>query len=174
MTGTAPSGVVVSIHTVQRRNGVAEAVPEASVVADYGIQGDFRSRHNSDRQLTLIEEESLQATGERLGHDVPPGASRRQVVVRGIPLAETMGRTVRAGDLVLAVAGPCDPCDNMEVKIGPGARAAMRGWGGVCARVVQGGQLRVGDDVTVDLDAGLSPELMTEFLGVAPEAPNEA
>ncbi len=67
MTGTAPSGVVVSIHTVQRRNGVAEAVPEASVVADYGIQGDFRSRHNSDRQLTLIEEESLQATGSVWG-----------------------------------------------------------------------------------------------------------
>lgn len=149
MADTAASGVVTSIHTVRERDGLAEAVAEAGLVADYGIQGDFRSRPSSGRQVTLIEEEALQATGERLGYDVPPGASRRQVMVRGLPLQETIGKTLRAGSVVLAVDGPCDPCDNMNAKIGPGARAAMQGWGGVCVRVVQGGQLRVGDHLTV-------------------------
>src|SRR5687767_11552099 len=107
MADTAASGVVASIHTVRERDGLAEAVAEAGLVADFGIQGDFRSRRNSGRQVTLIEEEALQATGERLGYDVPPGASRRQVMVRGLPLQETIGKTLRAGSVVLVVDGPC-------------------------------------------------------------------
>lgn len=143
-------GEVVSIHMVRERDGMAEAIPFAAVVAEYGIEGDWRSRRKSDRQVTLIEEETLKATGARLGYVVPPGASRRQVTVRGLPLAQTIGKTLRVGDVILAVTGPCDPCDNMNRKIGAGARQAMEGWAGVCARVVAGGTLKVGDPLRLD------------------------
>ncbi|MGH2352709.1 MAG: MOSC domain-containing protein [Chloroflexota bacterium] len=146
----AALGEVVTIHTVRERNGVAEPLAMANVVTDYGIEGDWRSRRDSGRQLTLIEEDALVATGRELGRPVPPGASRRQVVVRGLSLNETVGKTLRAGDLVLAVSSLCDPCDNMEVMIGPGARVALANRGGVCARVLQGGSLRSGDAIHVE------------------------
>jgi MOSC domain-containing protein YiiM len=100
--------------------------------------------------VTLIEEDALLAAGSALGLVVPPGASRRQVVVRGVALNPTVGQTLRVGEVVLAVTGRCDPCGNMEDTIGPGARAALANRGGVCARVLQGGRLRVGDTVAVE------------------------
>ena len=142
-------GEVVSIHRVHERDGVAEPLAQAMVLAGHGVEGDWRSRATTGRQLTLIEEEALVAAGATLGTVVPPGASRRQVVVRGLPLNPTVGQTLQVGDLVLAVTGLCDPCDNMEVKIGPGGRAALGNRGGVCARVLSGGTLRVGDTVRV-------------------------
>ncbi len=141
---------VVSIHRAVERNGPAEAMEVAEVVADYGIDGDWRSHRRSGRQLTLIEEEALVATGSRLGYAVPDGASRRQVVVRGLPLNATVGKTLRLGPVVVAVTDVCDPCTNMELTIGPGARLAMLDRGGVCARVIEGGSLRVGDRVVVE------------------------
>lgn len=136
---------VVSIHRVGAKNGPAESLREAQVHTNFGIVGDWRSRASTTRQITLIEEEALLATAQRLGHDIPPGASRRQVVVRGMPLNSTVGKVIHVGDLELEVTGLCDPCDNMERTIGPGGRAALGNRGGICARVMRGGTLRVGD-----------------------------
>lgn len=140
---------VVSIHRVRNRGGSTEPLGAVTVLANYGLQGDWRSHQNTGRQLTLIEEEALAAVGTQLGSGVPPGASRRQVVVRGIPLNFTVGSTLRIGPVVLAITGLCDPCENMEDTIGPGAREALRNRGGVCARVLEGGTLRVGDPLVV-------------------------
>ena len=147
---------VVSIHRAAVKDGVAEPLREAVVREDYGIEGDWRSRGGKDRQVTLIEEEALLAVGERLGAPVKPGASRRQVVVRGLPLNATVGQVLRVGDVELQVTGLADPCDNMERTIGPGARAALEDRGGVCARVLRGGTLRVGDAVRVVEPADLA------------------
>jgi len=141
---------VVSIHIVSERNGPAQALAEAEVVTDFGIAGDWRSHHRNSRQLTLIEEEGLLATAGRLGLAVSPGSSRRQVVVRGVSLNATVGKTLRLAEVVVAVTDLCDPCENMERTIGPGARLAMAARGGVCARVIQGGTLRVGDQVVIE------------------------
>jgi len=140
---------VVSIHRVNERDAPAVALDAATCIADFGLEGDWRGRAGRARQLTLIEAETLEHVAAALGMDaVPPGASRRQVVVRGIALNDTIGKHLRVGPVLLHVGYPCDPCDNMESKIGPGARRAMEGRGGVCARIIEGGVVRPGDGVT--------------------------
>jgi MOSC domain-containing protein YiiM len=149
---------VVSIHRAHERDAPAEPLASARVLTGFGLEGDFRSAR-PDRHVTLIEEETLEAVGTQLGIDVPSGASRRQIVVRGMALNPTVGKTLRIGEVVLAVTSFCDPCIKMEGKIGPGARAALTNRGGVCARVVAGGTLHVGDTVVVESAAEHRREL---------------
>jgi MOSC domain-containing protein YiiM len=142
---------VVSIHRVAEKDGPAVALEAASFVADFGLEGDWRSRRGRSRQITLIEEEGVADAAASLGMPaVPAGASRRQVVVRGVALDAAIGKRLRVGPLLLDVFDRCDPCENLERKIGPGARRALEGRGGICARVLEGGVLRPGDPVGVE------------------------
>jgi MOSC domain-containing protein YiiM len=136
---------VVSIHLVRQRDGAAEAVEHAMVQTNYGLEGDWRSRRNRAGQLTLIEAEVLDEVGRRVRLPIPAGASRRQVVVRGINLNGLIGQRIRIGAVRLFVETPCDPCSRMEETIGAGAREALEGRGGVRCFVLAGGELRVGD-----------------------------
>jgi MOSC domain-containing protein YiiM len=95
----------------------------------------------------LIETEVLEEVGRRLGTPVPLGASRRQVVVRGITLNDLLGKRLRIGAVRVFVETPCDPCSRMEETIGGGARKALEGRGGVRCFVLAGGELRVGDAI---------------------------
>ena len=146
----ADVGTVLSIHRVAKRDAPAEALEAAAFRADFGLEGDWRSRPGRGRQITLIQEDALTHVATVLGIDaVPPGASRRQVVVRGMALNDIVGRRLQVGPVLIDVHDRCDPCENMEVKIGPGARAAMAERGGVCGRIVEGGTVRPGDRVIV-------------------------
>ena len=141
---------VVSIHRVGERDGPAIPLDAARFITDRGLEGDGRSRRGRGRQITLIEAEALEHVARTLGYEsVPAGASRRQVVVRGLALNDTVGKQLRIGPLVVQVDELCDPCQNMESKIGPGAQAALAQRGGVCGRILEGGVLRPGDPVSV-------------------------
>lgn len=141
------AGSVEWVHVVAARGATAVAVDAAEIVADHGIFGDWRARAGSRRQVTLVDADVLEAVGTALGLDVPPGASRRQVTVRGLGVLAPVGHRLAIGEVILEVTMACDPCDQMEVAIGPGGRGALEGRGGLCARVVTGGTIRPGDQV---------------------------
>ncbi|HWO56239.1 MAG TPA: MOSC domain-containing protein [bacterium] len=140
---------VVSIHYVRSDGARAVKADAVEVRANYGIPEDYRSGQSPRRQLTLIEEEALQEAARLLGRPVPEGASRRQVVVRGIDLNKMIGHHIRLGEITLSVERYCAPCERMNQELGPGGRDALRWKAGVTARVVSGGTLRVGDPVTL-------------------------
>ena len=72
------------------------------------------------------------------------------MLVSGIPLVALKGRRFRIGELLLEGTDDCDPCSRMEDALGPGGYNAMRGMGGLCARILEGGSLRVGDAVVAE------------------------
>ncbi|KMM74370.1 molybdenum cofactor sulfurase [Xanthomonas sp. NCPPB 1128] len=122
---------------------------EAAVAhAEGGLFGDRYAGSNGKRGVTLIQAEHLLAIAALAGHAaVAPATLRRNVVVSGIPLIALKGRRFRIGEIELEGIAPCDPCSRMEQALGPGGYNAMRGHGGLCARIVQGGTLRLGDAV---------------------------
>lgn len=79
-----------------------------------------------------------------------PKVLRRNLAVSGINLLALKDRRFRVGEVILAGSGTCEPCSRMEENLGPGGYQAMRGHGGITARVLEGGTIHVGDIVRID------------------------
>ncbi len=141
---------IVSIHIVRKSKAPAEFCDQAIVRENFGIEGDYRSGKYQTGQITLIESEVLDLVSQELGYAITPGASRRQIAVKGIALNDLIGQRLRLGSILVQVIERCKPCNNMESAIGHGAKEAMNGKGGVRCRVIKGGELHVSNKVTVD------------------------
>jgi MOSC domain-containing protein YiiM len=140
----------------------ARAVPmtlvdSAHAVAGQGLVGDRAAARppGGKRQVTLIQAEHLPVIASLVDLEaLAPSLLRRNLVVRGLNLLATRALfkdqplLLRIGDEVaLEITGPCEPCSLMETALGPGGYNAMRGHGGLTARVVTEGRLRIGDTV---------------------------
>lgn len=147
-------GIVLRL---ERRGRVAR-VQTAVAVAGVGLQGDHRStRANvrpSKRQVTLIQAEHLGVIAALSGRETTastlaklPELLRRNLIVSGINLMALNGRRFRIGAVVFEASGLCYPCSRMEAALGAGGYNAVRGHGGLLARVLGSGRLEVGAEV---------------------------
>lgn len=148
MTQFPRAGRVEWIGVRPARAVTIRAVESAVAVTGVGLEGDRYTGGSGKRGVTLIQAEHLPAIAALSGHaEVSPVTLRRNLVVSGIPLIALKGRRFRIGSVLLEGTSPCDPCSKMEDALGAGAYNAMRGMGGLCARVIEGGVLRLGDAV---------------------------
>jgi MOSC domain-containing protein YiiM len=124
-------------------------VTEAQAVAECGLTGDHAAgRRGGNRQVTLIQLEHLHVIAQLTGRgSIDPVLLRRNLVISGVNLLALGEGTFSVGEVVLMATGPCAPCSRMEAALGAGGFNAMRGHGGITARILQGGTLRVGDAV---------------------------
>ncbi|HKO87052.1 MAG TPA: MOSC domain-containing protein [Burkholderiales bacterium] len=115
-----------------------------------GLIGDHYSGRNGKRAVTLIQAEHLKAIASLTGNSrVDPALLRRNIVVSGLNLVALKDRRFRIGSALLEGTGACDPCSRMEENLGKGGLNAMRGHGGLNARVIEPGFIRIGDAITV-------------------------
>lgn len=130
----------------------AEVVSVTSVMLDpaNGMQGDHYAGQSGKRQVTLMQAEHLPAIASMLHCDqVKPEQLRRNIVVSGINLLALKGKSFRLGEAILEFTGLCHPCSRMEENLGVGGYNAMRGHGGITARVISPGKVQIGDECGV-------------------------
>jgi MOSC domain-containing protein YiiM len=161
----ARAGKLEQILVRPGRRAPTVSVSDVLAVEGRGLQGDHTGDRKrtaavsggSRRQVTLLQAEHLPVIAALVGRGQPidAGLLRRNLVVSGLNLLAArnlfQGRRLllAIGAARLEVTGPCEPCSFMEQVLGTGGYNAMRGHGGVTARVVQGGTLSVGDAVTI-------------------------
>lgn len=130
------------------REAAVQPRDAVEAIAGKGLVGDRYGGSSGSRGITLMQAEHLPVVAALAGLDaIDPARLRRNAVVAGIPLIALKGRRFRIGDVLLEGTGPCDPCSKMEAALGEGGYNAMRGHGGLCARILEGGWIRVGDIV---------------------------
>ncbi|MDO3383285.1 MOSC domain-containing protein [Gilvimarinus algae] len=130
--------------------GQIDVVEQADAIAGFGLAGDHRSRKTpgSGRQVTLISREFIQQVCLHTGHrHIDPVLLRRNLMISGMNMNLLRYQRLQIGEVILEPAALCHPCSRMNQALGPGGAAAMYGYGGLCARIVQGGTLSVGDAV---------------------------
>lgn len=133
---------------------------QIEVRTDTGIVGDRYAGRGGERHVTLLQHEHLAVIGSVLdGTRVEPADLRRNLVVRGLNLLALKGKRFRVGSAVLQYTGQCHPCSAMQRTFGPGGYNAVRGHGGITARVIESGVIRLNDRVIAlpDSDAVRTP-----------------
>ena len=117
--------------------------PSLTLVEDLGVVGDHHARPRSSRQVLLMAEENCEAFG------LAPGEVRENIVTRGLDLQVLpAGTTLEIGAALLEITKDCEPCMFIE-GLRPGLRARMERRRGMLARVLRGGEIRVGDWITL-------------------------
>ena len=147
MAALPRAGRVEWIGVRPRRDVQMDAVDEA-IAESAGSGGRRYCGGSGKRGITLIQAEHLPVIAALAGRAaVSPAMLRRNVVVSGLPLVALKGRRFRLGEVLLEGTDECDPCSRMEEALGAGGFNAMRGHGGLCARIVEGGTIACGDTV---------------------------
>ena len=99
------------------------------------------------RELTLIAEEALAAVLAETGIALSPAEHRRNITTRGIDLDRLLGKRFRIGEVVCEGVRACPPCNHLEEVTGKAVMPPLVHRGGLRARIVTGGTIRVGDQI---------------------------
>ena len=137
-------GVLVSIQRCPGSRRPMQPVNPARLIQDLGLEKDHHARTGSERQVLLIEEETLQAMNLRIGE------VKENLTIRGIALnGLDQGRILQIGSEVrLRITTPCRPCSRMD-EIRAGLQRELHGRRGMLANVESGGAISVGDRVRI-------------------------
>jgi MOSC domain-containing protein YiiM len=142
---------LASIHVAKATRLPMRAVDRATVEAGKGIVGD-RYHGTKHRHVTVQSSTALRAATEAFGSDVPAELTRRNLTIDEGDVPTEPGSRIRIGGALLEVVRVAAPCKLLDDTIGRGAQEALRRRGGSVCRVLEGGEIAVGD--LVDLAAG--------------------
>lgn len=142
----AQTGRVVAISVRPERLKPPLRTESVEAIENKGLLGD-RSK-GGNRQVTLIQKEHMVAVASFLGKaELDFTLTRRNILVEGINLLSLKGKSFQIGEAVFEYSGECHPCSRMEEALGTGGYNAMRGHGGITAKVITGGEIKPNDSI---------------------------
>ena len=161
------TGQLAAIFLAPERGAPMQPMALAEALAGSGLRDDrygpeaaaaSKSPANQPkRQVTLIEQEAVEAACREYDLEFTPAVTRRNLVTRGVPLNHLVGQTFRVGSVLLRGVELCEPCGHLETLTLPGIRKALVHRGGLRAELLTSGTLRVGDAIVPAAIPGGSP-----------------
>jgi len=145
-----PAGKLEWIGLRPARKVAMVSVEKTLAIADRGLQGDRRLEggKGSARQVSIISVEFIRAIADNLGvAHIPADILRRNLLVSGINLNALRHQYFQIGSAVFQATAQCHPCSRMETALGKGGLVAMLGYGGLCAKILESGEISCGDEV---------------------------
>lgn len=124
----------------------AYAMEEIECVAGHGVRGDrfFDYGDNYKGQITFFSSEVFADVCRLLNAPtISTSVARRNVVTEGVDLNSLIGKTFTVQGVEFEGVCECRPCYWMDSAIAPGAEKALQGRGGLRARILSSGRLRV-------------------------------
>ena len=130
-------------------------LPEAKLIEGVGIEGDryatgkgkYSVKPSEDRQVTLIEMETIEAIRRDHGISLQPVETRRNLVTRGVPLNHLVGRSFHVGEVVLFGCRLNVPCKYLEGLLGKPVYTPLLNRSGLNCRIVRGGVICATDSI---------------------------
>jgi MOSC domain-containing protein YiiM len=123
-----------------RKSGRMDGHERRQAIIGEGLEGCAHA-NPPKREVLFASKEHLDSVG------VDPGAIRENLTVEGDDVQEwPIGQRVRAGSAVFEITMICDPCHRMD-ELRDGLRAELDGKRGMLARVVESGEVAVGDEI---------------------------
>ena len=147
------AGVLAGIARHDRAKGPVETIDRARITLMGGIEGDVRGTAKPGsrrrRQVTLMTRAGWAAAMRDLGADLVWYERRVNLLIDGDELPRATGTRLMIGPVMLELTFECDPCFRMD-QIAQGLCSALTpDWrGGICTRVLSGGEIQLGDAVT--------------------------
>ena len=146
----APKGILTAMAVKAAPRAPMELRQSVRISVESGLEGDWRGR--SRRQVTLVNlEDWLEAAAETGHPDLPWTHRRANLLISGLPFPRRAGWRISLGAVRLEVLGETDPCRRMDEQQ-PGLKSALKpNWrGGVFCRILQGGDLALGQEALID------------------------
>ncbi len=151
-------GEVVSIHIVPRKREFPVPMAEIHAVPGKGLQGDhhFRPLGDPDHrdpgaiEVTLIESEELEALARDFGYRMATGATRRNIMTRGIRLNDLVGREFTVGEVRMRCIRLCEPCTDLAAMTDRIVLKALVHKAGIRALIMSEGTIRPGDPISME------------------------
>jgi hypothetical protein len=147
---------VLAIYIAPSARAAMVACESVTAMPGKGLEGDryfssqgtfFREQEVlPDKEVTLIEQEALDALAHEYHIELAPAESRRNIITSGIALNHLVGREFAVGAARLRGIRLCEPCDHLERLTGKRLKGLAHR-GGLRAQVVKAGAIKPGDAI---------------------------
>ncbi len=135
---------VLHLFRAPKRRAPMEELQAAEIVENAGLAGCAHARPNGKRQVLLMDVETLRSMS------LEPGIIRENITTEGLEVnALQTGQRLNVGAVELVVSAVCEPCELMD-EIRPGLQEELVGRRGMLCRVVRGGTVRPGDEISAE------------------------
>jgi MOSC domain-containing protein YiiM len=175
-------GELLHIHVAVKAEASMRPLADVRLTAGVGLDGDryatrlgtYSKKHHIDRQVTLIEMETLDALARDHGVELSPHEHRRNLTTRGVPLNHLVGQYFRVGACVLYGGRLNVPCRYLEELVGKKVFKPLLNRSGLNCRIVVDGTIRVGDRIEWCDPQGLAASVRQANETTALERPPQA
>ena len=137
------------IYIAPSKGADMQALQTVEATTNYGLVGDrYANDGKAENQITLIEIEAIEAFTRQTGLPLRPDEPRRNIVTTGVRLNALCEERFLLGNVELEGIELCEPCASFAAKTYPEALKFFVHKGGLRARIIKGGTIKLGDSIT--------------------------